>query len=223
MDEDEYLMAVLLGQPAGATDTAHASAERDMAVVREQLHRIGDGLARADGGPPHNRVRRRRHRGLLVLAASVALAALGTGTAYLAAHPGSPLGGGAEAKLTTEGLLACSTAIAEGVVARIEPLDGKDRFRIILDVEHFYKPESGQTQLAFTAEGADTSMYYKTGVRMLVVVSQFPGEGPETFRAGDPSPQESQSGQADDSLGWGRAWVQDALPGALGQACPGQG
>lgn len=221
-------MAVLLGeQPSPEADDAgeHASAERDMAEVREQLHLIGDGLARAAAGPSHIRARRRRRSGLLALAATVVLAALGTGAAYLAAHPGGPEGSEEEAKLTAEGLVACSTAIVEGVVTEIEPLDGKEKFKIVLDVERFYKPEAGQTPLIFTDEGAGTASYYKTGARILVLVSRFPGEGPETFRAGDPPPEVEggQVGRAHDALDWGRAWIQNALPGARGTVCPGRG
>ncbi|MFI5756777.1 hypothetical protein [Streptomyces sp. NPDC051569] len=226
MEKDEYLMAVLLSEPAPAAagDAAkHAAAERDMAEVRDQLHRIGDGLARVAAGPPEKPVRRRRRRGLLVLAASVALAVLGTGGSYLAARVGSPDDGGAEARLTEQALLACSTAIAEGVVAKVEPLGGEDRFRIVLDVEHTYKPGTGEARLAFTAEGAETRTYYRIGARMLVVVSRFPEEGPQTYRAGDPAPQEGESDRARDALDWGREWIRGTLPVVRGEKCPGVG
>lgn len=228
MDQDECLMAVLLGEPPSpeaGNAAEHAAAERDMAEVRGQLHLIGDGLARAAADPSRTPGRRRQRRGLLALAATVVAATLGAGAAYLAAHAGSPAGGGEGAKLTAEGLVACSTVIAEGFVTTIEPLDGKDKFKIVLDVEHSYKPEAGQTSLAFTAEGVSTTSYYKTGARVLVVVSRFPGEGPLTFRAGDPAPEheEGEPGQARDALDWGRAWIQNALPGARGKACPGRG
>lgn len=240
MDEDEQLMAVLLGRPSPSGGTAAAdeygAAERDMAVVQRQLHRIGDGLARhaADGpaasgdrdGPavaPVRKPRRPRSRTLLfALAASVAVAVLGTGTAYFVAHNGATDGGGASVKLTPEGIVACSRAVAEGTVLRVEPLGGDGQFRVVLDVDRYYKPRSGKPELAFTTEGAETTSYYRTGAKMLVVVSRFPAEGPETFREGDPVPATGGAGHARDALDWGRQWVEKALPGAKDLPCPAE-
>lgn len=237
MDEDEQLMAVLLGRPAPSGGTAavdeYAAAERDMAVVQRQLHRIGDGLARhaADGpatsgdrGEPVRKPRRPRSRTLLfALAASVAVAVLGTGTAYFVAHNGAVDGGGASAKLTPEGIVACSEAVAEGTVLRVEPLGGDGRFRVVMDVDRYYKPRGGKPELSFTTEGAETTSYYRTGAKMLVVVSRFPAEGPETFREGDPAPAAAGgAGHARDALDWGRQWVERALPGAKDLPCPAE-
>lgn len=224
---DEQLMAVLLGEssPPGAAADRHAAAERDMTVVQEQLRRIGDGLARAAAAaapaalpePPAPVRRTRRTRKLvLALAASVAVAVVGTAGAYLVAHNGTVDDGAADGKLTSEGVIACSSAVAEGTVARVEPLGGDERFRVVLDVDRYYKPESGKAQLSFTTEGEETRTYYRTGVRMLVVVSRFAAEGPETFREGDPA----SAGEAADALAWGRQWVEEALPGAKGMDCP---
>ncbi|MFF2525592.1 hypothetical protein [Streptomyces liangshanensis] len=240
MDRDEHLMAVLLGESVpresapgeGEGGAGRAAAERDMALVREHLHRIGDGLAGAaaptpepaPAGPGRARLRRRVLYGL---AASVALALLGTGGAYLAAHNG---GGGAEAKLTDGGLVACSTAIAEGTIAGVEPAGGRHRFRIVLDVERSYRPAAGKPRLVFTEEGAEVPAYYRKGTRMLVVVSRTPGEAPLTFRAGDPaydgesaddgeSAHDGTSEPPRDALEWGRHWVERALPEARGLEC----
>ncbi len=240
---DEQMMAVLLGEPSppgpdGAEQ--HAAAERDMAVVREQLRWIGDGLARkaaavapdpqvsregshADSREPRTAVRRssRPHKGLLALAASAAVVLGGT-AAYLIAHNGAADDGGGDAKLTPEGVVACSTAVAEGTVVRVEQLTGDEKFRVVLDVDRHYKPESGKPRLSFTTEGAETRTYYRTGVRMLVVVSRFAAEGPETFREGDPADAGPGGTGKDpgDALAWGREWVKRALPGAEGLGCP---
>ncbi|MFJ2646555.1 hypothetical protein ACIO1C_07500 [Streptomyces sp. NPDC087420] len=231
MERDEHLMAVLLGEsaPPGSADgdgdgdgEGRAAAERDMALVREQLHRIGDGLAGAAPAAPDpaGRGRRLRRRALFALAASVAAVLLGTGAAYLASGAGGAGDSGSEARLTDEALLACSTAVAEGTVARVESLGGEERFRIVLDVERSYRPAAGKPRLVFTAEGAEVREYYRTGARMLVVVSGIPGEGPQTYRAGDPAYDDGESAPARDALDWGRQWVQRTLPAAQGQECP---
>ncbi|MDK1345296.1 hypothetical protein QNO09_18720 [Streptomyces sp. 378] len=245
MDRDEQLMAVLLGQPSPSGDaaaaSAYAEAERDMDVVRHQLQRVGNGLARhASGGQdasgnrdssPDGRagsaeasargVRTSRTRGLLfALAASVAVAALGTGTAYWAAHNGGTEEHSADTKLTPEGIVACSTAVAEGTVARVDPLARDQGVRVVLDADRYYKPRSGKPELVFTSEGDDTGSYYRPGVRMLVIVSRFSAEGPQTFRQGDPVPDGHQGSGIRDALDWGRQWVDRALPGAAGMPCP---
>ncbi|MCT9078523.1 hypothetical protein [Streptomyces fulvoviolaceus] len=205
---DDELMAVLLGEPSpgpGGED-----AERDMAAVRDQLRWIGDGLARAATQQPEREpvpVRRKRRWPLFALAASVVVGLLGTGTMYLVAHNGT-LDGGSQSLLTYEGLIACSSAVAEGTVERVDPVGG-DRYRVTLDVDRYYKPASGERRLTFTEEGANVPAYYKTGVRMLVLVSSLPGEGPESYSG--------------DDLAEGRRDVEDALPGAQGIKCDGPG
>jgi hypothetical protein len=231
VERDDELMAVLLDEPSAARDGASAdryeAAERDMAAVQERLRWIGDGLARAaaeraepetetqPGGP----VRGRRVRwGLFALAASVALALLGTGTMYLVAHGGVE-GDASEAVLTEEGLIACSRAVVEGTVERVEPAGGSDRYRIVLDVERYYKPSSGERQLTFTDQGANVPAYYRDGARMLVLVSNLSGEGPDSYRAGDPPYPEGRTGPARDALEAGRLSVERALPGARDLEC----
>lgn len=207
---DDELMAVLLGEPSGG------DAERDMAVVRDQLRWIGDGLARAAAQQPEPeavlpiRRQRRRRWPLFALAATVAAALLGTGTMYLVATNGTLNDEFSDAKLTYEGIIACSSAVVEGTVERVDPAGG-DRYRVVLDVDRYYKPASGERRLTFTTVGARTSVssYYKTGVRMLVLVSSLPGEGPESYSG--------------DDLAEGRQAVEAALPGAQGIKCPGPG
>ncbi|MFI1568003.1 hypothetical protein ACH4ZX_34140 [Streptomyces sp. NPDC020490] len=217
VEKDDELMALLLGEPSSAPpgDPAdrHAAAGRDMTAA-----------------PTPVRGRRPGRRGLFVLAACAAVALLGTGTAYLVAHNGA-VDGGSDALLTYEGLIACSGSVVEGTVERVEPAGGGDRYRIVLDVDRWYKPASGERRLAFTDEGANVPSYYRTGVRMLVLVSSLPGEGPESYRAGDPpygegegeGEREGRAGAARDALEEGRLRVERALPAAGGLQCDGAG
>ncbi|WP_424855683.1 hypothetical protein [Streptomyces sp. SAI-170] len=138
----------------------------------------------------------------------MAVALLGTGAAYLVAHNGS-VGGGSEALLTDEGVVACSRQIAEGTVAEVEPLGAGERFRIVLDVERSYKPRPGEPRLVFTDRGPGVPEYYRPGTRMLVLVSGIEGEPPLTYPAGD--------------LDQGRRMVERALPGAADLGCTGAG
>ncbi|MCX4583184.1 hypothetical protein [Streptomyces sp. NBC_01481] len=243
MDEHgvDSVMAAVSGEPVpeGAErDPEIAAALADVAVLREQLTFIGDAVAGRTAAPaPVVPVRGRRGRRGRVLALTLAASvAIGTGTAYLVAHNGSIGGGGEDgggaAKLTAEGLVACSTDIAEGTVARVEPLKGKGGFRVVLDVERSYKSEkpdsaeNGGRQLTFTAPGDDSGeQYYRVGGRMLVMVSQFPDEGPVTFREGTPPPGETgeELGAVRDELEYGRIWIIEAIPGARGAKCPGRG
>ncbi|SNX58488.1 hypothetical protein SAMN06272735_2984 [Streptomyces sp. TLI_55] len=227
MNDDE-LMAVLLGEPPATDGDGYAAAERDMAVAREQLRRIGDGLARqAPSSSPVAREPvprgRRLRRGMLALAVSVAVALTGTAVAYLVAHNGISEADDVRSKLTAEGVLACAGTIAEGTVDKVDELGG-GRFRVVLDVEHRYKPEGGGARLSFVTEGAETKTYYRTGARILVLVPENAAEGPETFREGDPPLPDggpgAPSGPVRDALDWGRQWVEQALPGSRGVDCP---
>ncbi|MER5841144.1 hypothetical protein ACFVIN_05080 [Streptomyces prasinus] len=229
-EKDDELMAVLLGDPppdrGESARERHTAAARDMAAVREQLRRVGDGLAREAAGRARREPapRRRRTRLLLfALAASVAVVLLGTGTAYLVARDGSA-DGGTDALLTHEGLIACSSAVAEGTVTRIEPAGGNDRYRIVLNVDRHYKPSDGERELIFTDEGADVPAYYRAGVRVLVLIPSTPGEGPESYRAGDPpGPGHGARPTARDALEEGRLQVERALPGSRDLECDGRG
>jgi len=233
VDKHDELMAVLLGEPAPRETQEYGAAERDMAAVREQLRRIGDGLARAAAEVPEPvpepvsvpepvPVRRwwRGRLGLVALAAAVAVASLGTGAAYLVAHNGVE-GEGSQALLTVEGLIACSSTVVEGTVARVEAAGGDDRYRVVLDVERHYKPASGERTVTFVDQGANVPAYYRTGARMLVLVSSLPGEGPDTYRAGDPPYAEDRTGAAQDALAEGRLRIERALPAARGLTCEG--
>ncbi|MFE5794397.1 hypothetical protein ACFQ8C_17680 [Streptomyces sp. NPDC056503] len=180
-------------------------------------------------GPAERAVRPRR-RGRIAawaLAACVALGALGTGGAWLAARPGGLDGavdGAGDAKLTPAGIVACATDVAEGTVVRAEPLAEEGEFRVVLRVERAYKPAGGGGELTFTGWAAEGS-FYRAGTRMLVVVSRFPDEGALTFRQDMEPPGElgEDVGPVRDELEYGRKWVEAALPDAAGAPCPGRG
>ncbi|WP_329623440.1 hypothetical protein OG357_25945 [Streptomyces sp. NBC_01255] len=223
--------------PEGAEqDPEVRAALADVETLREQLAFIATavaGTAPAPEASAHPLVgsRPRRRRALRrALVAVAAVAVLGTGAAYLVAHNGELGEEEGTAKPTAESLVACATDIAEGKVTRVERLGGDQGVRVTLSVERTYKPAGtaatppAGTPLVFTAaESADP--YFREGARMLVVVSRFAGEGPVTFREGDPPPGDSGEdvGKVDDGLEYGRKWVEKALPGSVGIDCSDPG
>ncbi|WP_190156683.1 hypothetical protein [Streptomyces litmocidini] len=217
--------------PEGAErDPGVRAAFDDVAILREQLAFIGTALAGSGDGaetaavspPPRPRSRRRRVLRPL-LAGAAAVAVLGTGAAYLVAHNGVPEGE-ERAKPTAESVVACATDIAEGTVAKVEQLGGDDGVRVVLTVEHAYKPTTAQPRLVFTAQDSGAS-YFRTGARLLVLVSGRPGEAPVTFREGDRPPGDfgEDVGKVRDGLEYGRKWVEKALPGSIGIDCSDPG
>ncbi|GGR20885.1 hypothetical protein [Streptomyces roseolus] len=212
-------------RPGTGDDPDVARALADVALIREQLGVLADALT----APPEPRVRPRRARAVAwALAACAALGVLGTGGAWLAARPGGGGvdGAGDDAKRTPGGIVACATDVAEGTVARAEPLPGEEAgaYRVVLRVERTYKPTGGGPgELAFEGWAADRS-YYRPGARMVVVVSRLRGEGVLTFREDREPPGELglPLGPVRDELEYGRAWVAAAL--AEGPAdCSGEG
>ncbi|MFD8015086.1 hypothetical protein [Streptomyces sp. NPDC058955] len=223
-------LALVLGEeplPPGAEDDPEvARALADVALIRAQLGVLATALT-AEPVPTAPVVRPRR-RGRIVawaLAACGALGVLGTGGAWLAAQPqGGIDSGGSSAKLSAGGIVACATDVAEGTVARVEPLPGEGELRVVLRVERRYKPEgAGSGELAFRGWAADPS-YYRPGVRMLVIVSRFPDEGVLTYREDMEPPGElgEDVGPVRDELEYGRAWVAEGLREGVGD-CPGRG
>ncbi|WP_432120755.1 hypothetical protein [Streptomyces sp. S1] len=180
-----------------------------------------------DPSPAPARIRPRRRRFLAwTLAASVAVAALGVGGAYLAAHGGDT--DGDEAKLTPAGVVACSTDVAEGTVTRVEPLPGTGEFRVVLRVDRTYKPVDGPRRLTFDSAGSGTEAgepYFRPGARVLVLVPASPGQSALTFREGAPPPGEEGEdvGPVRDELEYGRKWLESALPEAADLECEGNG
>ncbi|MEV6251418.1 hypothetical protein AB0M38_35455 [Streptomyces sp. NPDC051742] len=250
-DESDAVRLAVSGEPLpeGAEgDPDVRAALADVEILREQLAFIATavaGPAPAPEGPPRPRRRRALRRALAVVAAVAVLGVLGTAGAYLVAHNGRLDEGMESAKLTPEGLVACATDIAEGTVTRVERLGGDEGLRVTLSVERRYKEgaegeaekeartagtAAGESRLVFTAgdvpvEEPGGGSYFRVGTRMLVVVSRFPGEGPLTYRQGDPPPRDSGEdvGAVRDGLEYGRAWVEKALPGSAGADCPHPG
>ncbi|MFF3684740.1 hypothetical protein [Streptomyces sp. NPDC002187] len=225
----------MIGEPVPADaerDPQVAAAAADAALLREQLRFIGDHLAREPAARAVQRPARGRRRLVMALAASVATAAVGLAGAYLGAHNGTGAGGAGaaaedSAKLTPEGQVACAAYIVEGTVAQVEALGGGRGLRVDLVVERSYTPQyRARRDITFTASGDGEDGYFRSGVRMLVMVSRFPGEDPITFREGDAAPLPpvgDDVGPVRDSLGYGRKWVEKALPGARGVECRDRG
>ncbi|MEU9853443.1 hypothetical protein [Streptomyces sp. NPDC047974] len=208
--------------PTGTEGRARA----DVALIREQLGVLATALTAEPVSPaPVVRPRRRGRTVAWVLAACVALGVLGTGGAWLAARPWTPADGGViDAKLTPGGIAACATDVAEGTVARVEPLPGEGEYRVVLRVERTYKPAAGGPgELAFTGVAADDS-FYRPGTRMLVVVSRFPDEPALTFRQDMEPPGDlgEDVGPVRDELEYGRKWTAKALSEGVAE-CPGRG
>lgn len=150
--------------------------------------------------------RRGRRAVLTALAASaVVLASLaGLGLLRHAAEPG---GGGGDAKLTHEGIVACARLITQGTVTRTEP-DGSGT-RVVLDADRFLKPDREPGEVTFRVPREEAEGY-RPGRRALVSVSRFPREGVDLYTGRDMGPA------------W--AWMAAALPGSpTGPPCDGPG
>ncbi|MGW5972063.1 hypothetical protein [Streptomyces sp. NPDC055186] len=246
----DALMSAITGEPLpdeARADAAfmaeHRRAEADVVLLREQLGMIGGVLAdepRSGTEPAPVRAAHQRRRLPRLALGALALAvvtAVGGGMGWLITQGGvtgqasgssadaaSAQDAGGKSLLTYEGLIACSSVVAEGTVTRVEPAGGNDRYRIVLDVDRHYKPSDGERELAFTDEGTGVPAYYRAGVRMLVLISSTPGEGPESYRAGDPpGPGDGARPAARDALEEGRLQVERALPGSQGLECDGGG
>ncbi|MFC9244324.1 hypothetical protein ACFT7S_09925 [Streptomyces sp. NPDC057136] len=212
-DEPDELMAVLLGQPApdedddAAAAARYAAAARDMTVLGEQLHLIGDRLAAPEALPGVQSPARSRwtRKGPLALAASVVIAAClaGTGILWSVAQPSGEHG---DAKLTEEGLMACARVVADGTVSRTERVGGL--VRVVLTVDRYLKPDRGPRETAFVVPSAEAD-YFRPGRPMAVIVSSFPGEGVESFTG------------EDRATAW--QWMSAALPASRTLECTDPG
>ncbi|MEU5736734.1 hypothetical protein ABZ784_01895 [Streptomyces tendae] len=173
-DGYDALMAAITGEPlppdAGAdTRGEHRSATADVALLREQLHLLGDALGepvvrerpRAAAAPPPRR--RRPFRLAVGVLAAACAGVLVTGLGWLVVQGGSgasddaasgsaadksavrPDGpsAGREAAVVfgTPRYLACARLVAEGTVTAADPVSGTARHRITLRVTHAYAPE----------------------------------------------------------------------------------
>ncbi|MFJ6459964.1 hypothetical protein ACIQM0_02680 [Streptomyces sp. NPDC091387] len=178
-EASDELMAVLMGEPSPASGPAaarHAAAAQDMRVLGEHLRMIGDRLAMEAGGetvPTPVRWTRGRK---IASAAGVVLAACLAGIAlqWQIAHPSAD----SDAKLTREGIVACSLVVAEGSVIRTEPAG--ENARVVLEVDRYLKPDDGPRETEFTVPKGESGMFDR-GTAVVVAVSTFQGEPPLYF------------------------------------------
>lgn len=198
-DGYDALMAAITGEPlppdAGADARGeHRSATADVALLREQLHLLGDTLGepvaqerpRAVAAPPPRR--RRPFRPAVGVLAAACAGVLVTGLGWLvvqggsgasddaassaadksAARPSSPSAGQEAAVVFgTPRYLACARLVAEGTVTAADPVPGAARHRITLRVTRAYAPEES-TGTATTFVLDDTLARLAPGDRVLV-------------------------------------------------------
>ncbi|MGW8886391.1 hypothetical protein [Streptomyces sp. NPDC055749] len=212
-DEPDELMAVLMGEPAPdggdpAAAARYAEAARDMRVLGEQLHLVGDRLAAPEAVPGATRSRWTR-KGPLALAASAVIAAClaGTGILWAVAQPSydTHMGGG-DAKLTEEGMMACARTVADGTVSRTEPAGSG--VRVVLRVDEYLKPDRGPRETSFVVS-AEEEDFFRPGTTMLVSISRFPDEGVMSFTGDDRTTA--------------RQWMTAALPASRTLECTDPG
>ncbi|MEU1124471.1 hypothetical protein ABZ371_13110 [Streptomyces sp. NPDC005899] len=206
-EASDELMAVLMREPSPASGPAaarYAAAERDMAVLGEHLHLIGDRLAAEDGNEPAPAPVRWTRGRKAVAASAVALAACLAGVALMwqIARPAAD----SEAKLTEEGIVACSPVVADGSVIRTEPA-GED-VRVVLEVDRYLKPDDGPRETRFTVPRNEIGLFDR-GTAVVVAVSAFADEPPLYFLG-------KERGEA-----W--KWLTAALEGSRSISCDGPG
>lgn len=196
----DALMAAITGEPlppdAGADARGeHRSATADVALLREQLHLLGDALGEPvvrerptpAAPPPRHRPFRLALGVLAVACAGVVVTGLGwlvvqsgsgasqdaaSGSAAdkSAVRPSSPSAGQeAAAVFGTPRYLACARLVAEGTVTAADPVPGAARHRITLRVTRAYAPEES-TGTATTFVLDDTLARLAPGDRVLVGV-----------------------------------------------------
>ncbi|MDI3421837.1 hypothetical protein [Streptomyces luteolus] len=201
------LMAAITGEDPPdelRADPAYRAAVTDVALLRAELHRLGDALGRPPEPLPPPRTRTRR-TALFALAASCAAALLG-GTIWLSAAPGREGGQGAGgAAMTAEGAIACARLIVEGTVVRVDSLPGALQDRITLDVTRSYKPEKrGGHEVSFVMD-VNVDPRLRPGDHTLVLVPR-----------GSVHPSHWSTGE---DVARERAWIERALPGAREMTC----
>ncbi|MFD5965895.1 hypothetical protein ACFWGR_06665 [Streptomyces sp. NPDC060311] len=196
----DALMAAITGEPlppdAGADARGeHRSATADVALLREQLHLLGDALGepvvRERPAPAPPPPRRRPFRLALGVLAAACAGVVVTGLGWLvvqsgsgasqdaasgsaadksAVRPSSPSAGQeAAAVFGTPRYLACARLVAEGTVTAADPVPGAARHRITLRVTRAYAPEES-TGTATTFVLDDTLARLAPGDRVLVGV-----------------------------------------------------
>lgn len=196
----DALMAAITGEPlppdAGADARGeHRSATADVALLREQLHLLGDALGEpvvrerpTPAAPPPRRRPFRLALGVLAVACAGVVvtglgwlvvqsgsgasqdAASGSAADKSAVRPSSPSAGQeAAAVFGTPRYLACARLVAEGTVTAADPVPGAARHRITLRVTRAYAPEES-TGTATTFVLDDTLARLAPGDRVLVGV-----------------------------------------------------
>ncbi|MFB6752947.1 hypothetical protein ACFCX6_18700 [Streptomyces sp. NPDC056353] len=232
----DALMAAITGEPlppdAGADARGeHRSATADVALLREQLHLLGDALGepvvreRPTPAPPPPR-RRPFRLALGVLAAACAGvvvtglgwlvvqsgsgasqdAASGSAADKSAVRPTSPSAGQeAAAVFGTPRYLACARLVAEGTVTAADPVPGAARHRITLRVTRAYAPEKS-TGTATTFVLDDTLARLAPGDRVLVGVLRDRPTA-DTVITGDRN------------IATARAWITASLPESRTLTC----
>ncbi|WP_030753253.1 hypothetical protein [Streptomyces sp. NRRL S-31] len=158
---------------------------------------------------------RRRWRLPAALAAVLVLGGIAA-TGYTLSERGhAEVDTGEGGSLSAEGTVACASAVAEGRVAETRPAGRGSGLRVVLDVDHAYKPAGRDPgRLEFVTPEPDAGRYYRVGARMLVLVSSRAGEAPSAYRDGDTPPEGTG-----DALEWARTWVKKAVPRSRNLKC----
>lgn len=232
----DALMAAITGEPlppdAGADARGeHRSATADVALLREQLHLLGDALGepvvRERPTPAAPPPRRRPFRLALGVLAAACAGVVVTGLGWLvvqsgsgasqdaasgsaadksAVRPSSPSAGQEAAEVFgTPRYLACARLVAEGTVTAADPVPGAARHRITLRVTRAYAPEES-TGTATTFVLDDTLARLAPGDRVLVGVLRDRPTA-DTVITGDRN------------IATARAWITASLPESRTLTC----
>lgn len=232
----DALMAAITGEPlppdAGADARGeHRSATADVALLREQLHLLGDALGEpvvrerpTPAAPPPRRRPFRLALGVLAVACAGVVvtglgwlvvqsgsgasqdAASGSAADKSAVRPSSPSAGQeAAAVFGTPRYLACARLVAEGTVTAADPVPGAARHRITLRVTRAYAPEES-TGTATTFVLDDTLARLAPGDRVLVGVLRDRPTA-DTVITGDRN------------IATARAWITASLPESRTLTC----
>ncbi|MEU1869415.1 hypothetical protein [Streptomyces sp. NPDC019793] len=196
----DALMAAITDEPlppdAGPDARgAYRSASADVALLREQLHLLGDALGepvpqerpKAAAPPPRHRRPFRLAVGVLAAACAGVVvtglgwlvvqggsgasddAASGSAADKSVAQPDGPSAGQEAAVVFgTPRYLACARLVAEGTVAGVEAVPGARQHRVTLRVTSAYVPEGSTGPIAFVLDDALATL--RPGDRVLAGV-----------------------------------------------------